>query len=65
LAEILGCEVELMARTMNAAVVPIPEHVIGKAAERMHKLRATPEYGKLAWDALVRTIDRKGFDYRR
>jgi hypothetical protein len=57
--------VELMARTMNAPLVPISDYVIGKAAERMKKIRSTPEYGELAWDALVRTVDAKGFDYRR
>ena len=60
-----ACEVELMARTMNAPVVPISDFVIGKAAERMKEIRNTPEYGLLAWNALVRTIDRKGFDYRQ
>jgi hypothetical protein len=60
-----ACEVELMARTMNAPIVPISDHVIGKAAERMRKIRSAPDYGKLSWDALIRTIDRKGADYRR
>jgi hypothetical protein len=54
-----------MARQMNTPVVPISDYVIGKAAERMKKLRASPEYGLLAWEALVRTVDAKGFDYRR
>jgi ribulose-5-phosphate 4-epimerase/fuculose-1-phosphate aldolase len=59
-----ACEVELMARCMNAPIVPISDRIIAKAAERMKKERATPDYDKLAWDALVRTVDRKGFDYR-
>jgi ribulose-5-phosphate 4-epimerase/fuculose-1-phosphate aldolase len=59
-----ACEVELMARQMNTPVVPISDYVIGKAAERMKKLRASPEYGLLAWEALVRTMDAKGFNYR-
>ncbi len=60
-----ACEVELMARTMNTPIVPISDYVIGKAAERMKKIRATSDYGLLAWEALVRTVDAKGFDYRR
>ena len=60
-----ACEQELMARMMNTPVVPISDDVIGKAAERMKKLRPTHEYGLLAWESLVRTIDRKGFDYRQ
>jgi hypothetical protein len=60
-----ACEVELMARTMNTPVVPISDYVIGKAADRMKKVRASPDYGVLAWDALVRMVDAKGFDYRR
>jgi hypothetical protein len=46
-------------------VAPISDFVIGKAAERMKKLRADPEYGVLAWEGLVRTVERKGFDFRR
>ena len=33
--------------------------------ERMRKRRDTPEYGLAEWQGLVRTVDRKGFDYRQ
>ena len=59
----------LRARTdrphMNAPPVPIGDHVVAKAGERMRKRRDTPEYGRAEWQGLVRTVDRKGFDYRR
>jgi len=60
-----ACELELIARTLDAPPVPIDEYVIGKAAERMRSIRNTPEYGLMEWEGLVRTVDRRGFDYRR
>jgi ribulose-5-phosphate 4-epimerase/fuculose-1-phosphate aldolase len=60
-----ACEVELIARTLDEPPVHIAPEVVDKAAARMKKLRATPEYGLAEWQGLVRTVDRKGFDYRR
>jgi ribulose-5-phosphate 4-epimerase/fuculose-1-phosphate aldolase len=60
-----ACELELIARTMDAPPVQIDDHVIGKAAERMKKIRSTENYGLMEWLGLVRTVDRKGFDYRQ
>jgi ribulose-5-phosphate 4-epimerase/fuculose-1-phosphate aldolase len=59
-----ACELELIARTLGAPAVQIDECVVGKAAERMQKRRNTPEYGRAEWQGLVRTIDRKGANYR-
>jgi hypothetical protein len=36
-----------------------------KAAERMKRLRPTPEYGLSEWKGLVRTVERKGANFRR
>jgi len=60
-----ACELELIARQLNAEPVPIDDYVIGKAAERMQKRRNAPEYGRAEWLGLVRAVDRKGADYRR
>ena len=60
-----ACELELIARTLDSPPVTIDDYVIGKAAERMRKRRDTPEYGLAEWRGLIRTIDRRGFDYRR
>jgi ribulose-5-phosphate 4-epimerase/fuculose-1-phosphate aldolase len=60
-----ACELELIARSLDSPPVPIDDFVIGKAAERMRKRRDLPEYGLAEWRGLIRTIDRKGFDYRR
>ena len=43
----------------------VSEYVQGKAAERMKKLRPTPTYGLPEFQGLVRTVERKGFDWRR
>jgi hypothetical protein len=59
-----ACELELIARTLDAPPVQIDDYVIGKAAERMRSIRNTPEYGLMEWEGLVRTVDRRGFDYR-
>lgn len=60
-----ACELELIARTMDAPPVMIEPYVIQKAAERMQKIRDTEGYGLMEWKGLVRTVERKGADYRR
>ncbi|HEX5327292.1 MAG TPA: class II aldolase/adducin family protein [Acetobacteraceae bacterium] len=60
-----ACELELIARTLDAPPLRIDEYVIGKSAERMKKHRNTAEYGLMEWEGLVRTVDRQGADYRR
>ena len=59
-----ACEVELIARTLDAPPVEIAEHIVRKAAERMRQRRGDPEYGLMEWHGLVRTVDRKGAEYR-
>lgn len=60
-----ACEVELVARTLDEPPVRIADDVVERAAARMKKLRATDEYGLREWQGLVRTVDRKGFNYRQ
>ncbi len=60
-----ACELEVIARQMNAPVVHISADVQQKYGERMKKRRNTAEYGKMEWDGLIRTIERAGADYRR
>ena len=60
-----ACELELISRQLGASPVPVSDYVIGKAAERMKKHRATPEYGLMEWEGVVRTVERAGADYRR
>ena len=60
-----ACELELIARQMDAPPVVIDDYVIGKAAERMKKRRASEDYGLNEWKGLVRQVERKGFDFRR
>jgi len=45
--------------------VRIDDHIVGKAAARMKAIRNADDYGLLEWRALVRTVDRRGADYRR
>ncbi len=59
-----ACEVELTARMLDEPPVRIADCIIERAAARMKKLRATDEYGLAEWRGLVRSVDRKGFDYR-
>ena len=60
-----ACELELIARTMGEAPLPISDYVIGKAAERMRKVRGTEAYGLMEWQGVVRNVERAGADYRR
>ena len=60
-----ACELELIARTLDAPSVHIDDHVVRKAAERMRAIRNAEDYGLTEWQGLVRTVDRRGADYRR
>jgi ribulose-5-phosphate 4-epimerase/fuculose-1-phosphate aldolase len=60
-----ACELELIARTIDEPPVQIEDYVIAKAAERMKKIRNTEGYGLGEWKGLVRTVERKGADFRR
>jgi ribulose-5-phosphate 4-epimerase/fuculose-1-phosphate aldolase len=60
-----ACEVELIARQLDAPAVEVDPYVVGKAAERMKALRNTEPYGRMEWEGLVRTVDRIDADYRR
>lgn len=59
-----ACELELIARTMNTVPVEIEPYVVQKAAERMRKMRNGTEYGLNEFRGLVRSVERKGADYR-
>jgi len=60
-----ACELELISRQLGEPPVMVDEYVQQKAAERMKRLRPTHEYGLGEWKGLVRTAERKGFDWRR
>ena len=60
-----ACELELIARTLDEPPVMIAPDVVEKAAARMKKRRASDDYGLPEWKGLVRTAERKGFDWRR
>ncbi|MBV9249929.1 MAG: class II aldolase/adducin family protein, partial [Acetobacteraceae bacterium] len=60
-----ACELELLARSMDAPPVMIEPYVVQKAAERMKKTRNAEAYGLMEFQGLVRTVDRKGADYRK
>jgi len=60
-----ACELELIARQLDEPPVVIDRYVQRKAAERMRKIRPTENYGLNEWKALVRTVERKGADFRR
>jgi ribulose-5-phosphate 4-epimerase/fuculose-1-phosphate aldolase len=60
-----ACELELIARQLDEPPVLIEEYVQKKAAERMKRMRPTQEYGLGEWKGLVRTVERKGADFRR
>jgi ribulose-5-phosphate 4-epimerase/fuculose-1-phosphate aldolase len=57
-------ELELIARQLDVPPVMIDEYVVQKAAERGKKRRNTLEYGLNEFNGLVRTVEKKGADYR-
>jgi ribulose-5-phosphate 4-epimerase/fuculose-1-phosphate aldolase len=59
-----ACELELIARQLGEPPVQIDDYVIGKAAERMKKVRGTETYGLGEWNGLVRTAERNGHQWR-
>ncbi len=60
-----ACELELIARQLDEPPVFVDAYVIEKAAARMRKLRPQASYGLAEWKGLMRTVERKGFDWRR
>jgi ribulose-5-phosphate 4-epimerase/fuculose-1-phosphate aldolase len=60
-----ACELELLARQMNVAPVLVEPPVIAAAAERMKSIRDTDTYGLMDWQGLVRTVEKKGADFRK
>jgi ribulose-5-phosphate 4-epimerase/fuculose-1-phosphate aldolase len=60
-----ACELELIARQLGEPPLFIEQYVVEKAAVRMQKLRPQPSYGLAEWRGLVRTAERKGFDWCR
>jgi ribulose-5-phosphate 4-epimerase/fuculose-1-phosphate aldolase len=60
-----ACELELLARQMNAAPVIIDPEIVQEAAERMKAVRNTATYGLLDWQGIVRTVEKRGADFRR
>jgi ribulose-5-phosphate 4-epimerase/fuculose-1-phosphate aldolase len=60
-----ACELEMIARQMDEEPVEIEPHVVRRAAERMQAIRDTETYGLMEWQGIVRTVERKGADFRR
>ena len=59
-----ACELELIARGLDEPPMMVEDYVVQKAAARMKKLRAAPDYGLMEFQGLVRAVDRKGARYR-
>lgn len=59
-----ACELELIARMLDVPPVYIEPSIVARAADRMKKRRNTPEYGLADFQGLVRTVERKGADYK-
>jgi ribulose-5-phosphate 4-epimerase/fuculose-1-phosphate aldolase len=60
-----ACELEMIARQMNAPPVEIEPHVIERAAQRMSAIRDAETYGLMEWEGIVRTVERAGADFRK
>ena len=60
-----ACELELLARQMNAKPVMVEPSVVHAAAERMKSVRDTETYGLMDWHGIVRTVEKRGADFRR
>jgi ribulose-5-phosphate 4-epimerase/fuculose-1-phosphate aldolase len=59
-----ACELELIARQLDAPPVMVPPHVIAAAAERMKACRDSEGYGLPEWQGLVRAAERQGLPFR-
>jgi len=60
-----ACELEVVARQMDEPPVLIEADVLRHTAERMQAVRDSEAYGLLEWEGLVRTVERRGADFRR
>jgi len=60
-----ACELELLARQMNAKPVMIEAPVVHAVGERIRAARDSDAYGLMEWQGLVRTVEKQGADFRR
>lgn len=60
-----ACELEVIARQMNAAPVTIDPAVVQQFAEYMKAVRDTETYGLIDWQGFVRAVEKRGADFRR
>ncbi len=60
-----ACEIELIARGLDEPPVTIAPAVIERTGPFIRQARADPKFGVSYWNALLRTIEGKGSDYRR
>ena len=60
-----ACELELLARQMNAKPVMIEAPVVHAVGERIKAARDSDAYGLMEWQGLVRTVEKHGADFRR
>src|ERR1041384_7207972 len=60
-----ACELELLARQMNAKTVIIEDRVVHAIGERIRAARDSDAYGLMEWQALVRTVEKNGADFRK
>lgn len=59
-----ACELELISRTLGEPPVMIEQAVVDGVARAMQKQRAKPDYGVHEFNALVRTVEKKGGNFR-
>jgi len=55
-----ACELELISRQLGEEPVMIEDYIIARAAQRMKQVRSAPEYGVSYFNALKRTVEKKG-----
>ncbi|MGE3150260.1 MAG: hypothetical protein AB7K04_14460, partial [Pseudorhodoplanes sp.] len=60
-----ACETEILARTLDEPVIPLPPDFVARNSVRMRKYREQPGYGRLEWEGIVRTVERQGLDHKR
>lgn len=60
-----ACSAQVAAVSQNDEVVVISEEVRDEVRERYGAFRASEEFGRLEWQAMLRLLERQGADYRR
>lgn len=61
-----SCDIQVATQGLNDEMIMMPDEVLEESGKaRMERFRDADSVGRLAWEGLIRQLDRQGSDHRR